>query len=355
VLAGGGTAGHLEPALATAVALEAAVADVRLTFLGTSEGVEATLLPARGRDLTAIPRVPIPRRPGTDLMTLPRRLRGAVKAAEAVLDEVAADVVVGFGGYVAGPAYLAARRREVPVVIHEANIRPGLANRLGARFAAAVAVASDAVDLPGAQVIGIPLRAEIATLDRSALREEGRRAFGLPADAPLLLAFGGSQGARRINNAVAEAAAALSDAGVLLLHATGRGQDTGRPQVPGYHRVEYLDRIECAYAAADLVLCRAGALTVAELTAVGLPAIYVPLPIGNGEQRLNAVPVVAAGGGLLLDDADCTGAAVTDLVLSLLGDDERLTAMGQAARASGNADAADRLAELVLAAVREPS
>lgn len=348
VLAGGGSAGHVSPLLATADALGRLSPDVRITALGTARGLEAELVPARGYPLELVPRVPVPRKPTADLLRLPGRLRGAVRAAARVLDAVGADVVVGFGGYVSAPAYLAARRRGTPIVVHEANPRAGLANRLGARFAARVATSADGVGLPGAVTVGLPLRREIATLDRSALRAEGLAAFGLTDGRPTLLVTGGSQGARTLNTAALGAAGALSDAGVQVVHAAGPRNAVTAPDLPGYRLVPYLERIELAYAAADLVLCRSGANTVAELTAVGLPAAYVPLPHGNGEQRMLAEPVVAAGGGLLVDDASCTPAWIDATLVPLLSDPARVEAMCKAAAGLGARDADEVLARMIL-------
>ena len=350
VLAGGGTAGHISPALALADALRRDDSTVGITALGTERGLETRLVPEHGYELALIPPVPVPRRPGLELLRLPGRLRAAVRAAQDVLERTGADVLVGFGGYVAGPAYLAARRAGVPIVVHEQNVRPGLANRLGARLTPWVAVSSPGVRLHGATYVGLPLRRKIATLDRAALRDRARQHFGLDPDRPTLMVFGGSQGSRRLNEAVSGAAGALGAAGVQVLHATGPANtvEVDLPAgSPPYVTVPYLDQIELAYAAADLVLCRAGASTVAELTAVGLPAVYVPLPIGNGEQRLNAQPVVDAGGGLLVDDADCTPATVRETMLGLLTDPERLAEMGAAAARLGRRDADHRLAALV--------
>ncbi|MFZ5852769.1 MAG: undecaprenyldiphospho-muramoylpentapeptide beta-N-acetylglucosaminyltransferase [Actinomycetota bacterium] len=353
VLAGGGTAGHVEPALALADALRRADPGVGVTFLGSRRGLETRLVPARGYELALLPPVPLPRRVTPQLLTVPVRLAAAVTAAARVLRRARGDVLVGFGGYVALPAYLAARRLGVPVVVHEANARPGLANRIGARLAHTVAVATAGCPLPRAQVVGIPLRRAVATLDRPARRAEARATFGLALDRPTLLVFGGSQGARRLNEAVTGAVADLVAGGAQVLHLAGSAPTALPPPAPasaGYVRLAYTDRMELAYAAADLALCRAGAMTCAELAAVGLPAAYVPLPHGNGEQRWNAAPVVAAGGGLLVADAACTADWVRTTLLPLLGEPDRLAAMGAAAARLGRRDADEALARLVRAA-----
>jgi UDP-N-acetylglucosamine--N-acetylmuramyl-(pentapeptide) pyrophosphoryl-undecaprenol N-acetylglucosamine transferase len=366
VLAGGGTAGHVEPAMAVADALTALDPQVRITALGTARGLETRLVPERGYHLELITPVPLPRKPTGDLFRLPMRVRRAIRQTRAVLDEVDADVVIGFGGYVALPAYLAARggltslrghRRRVPVVIHEANASAGLANRVGARSARRVLSAVPDSGLRHAEVVGVPVRAAITALDRTALRAEARAHFGFADDARVLLVFGGSQGAASINRAVAAAAGELAAAGIAVLHAHGPKNTldlrTPADGDPPYVAVPYLSRMDLAYAAADLAICRSGAMTVAEVSAVGLPAVYVPLPIGNGEQRLNALPVVNAGGGLLVADADLTPEFVAQTVTGLLTDAPRLQAMTAAAALVGHRDAAQRVAQVALDVARD--
>jgi UDP-N-acetylglucosamine--N-acetylmuramyl-(pentapeptide) pyrophosphoryl-undecaprenol N-acetylglucosamine transferase len=357
VLAGGGSAGHIEPALALADALRRRDPRTEITCLGTTRGgLDTKLIPARGYPLELIPAVPMPRKPTIDMLTVPSRLAGTVRRTVEVLDKVAADIVVGFGGHVALPAYFAARRRSLPIVVHEANIRPGLANRVGARMTGWIATGSPDCRINGGRYLGMPLRRMISQLDRAARREEALEFFGLLPDLPTLLVFGGSLGARRLNESIEGAAEAFSAAGVQILHALGRGawrEDTAEFPVPGarYVRVPYLDRMDLAYCAADAVLGRAGMNTCSEIAAVGLPAVYVPLPVGNGEQRLNARPVVRAGGGLLVDDEDLTPAWLGENLLPLLSDPERLGEMGRAAAAFGRRDGDEALADLVYEAM----
>lgn len=345
VVAGGGTAGHIEPALAFADAVRRLHDGARVTALGTERGLDTALIPARGYPLELIPPVPLPRKPSGELLRLPGKIRGAIGRVREVLLQVEADVVVGFGGYVALPAYLGARGR-VPIVVHEANARAGLANKVGARFAERVVAAVPGSGLPNAEVLGIPLRRAVTGMDRPALRPEARKRFGLPENGPVLLVFGGSQGARTLNAAVAAAMPALADAGIAVLHAYGKDAAPG-PPAPGYVAQPYIEDMHMAYAAADAVLGRAGAMTVAEVSAVGLPAVYVPLPHGNGEQALNAAPVVAAGGGVLVPDAELSGDRLLAELIPVLTDPVRLARMGAAARASGHADADERLARVV--------
>ncbi len=350
LLAGGGSAGHVSPLLALADALRRRDPSVRITALGTEAGLEARLVPARGYDLRLVPKVPMPRRPDVALLRLPGALRSAVAAAGVAIDEAGADVVVGFGGYVSAPAYLAARRRRLPIVIHEQNARAGMANRLGARLTTFVGTTFPSTDLANATVVGMPLRREISRLDRAARRAEAMTAFGLDPHWPTVLVTGGSLGAQRLNSAFGGAAAELSAAGLQVLHVTGAGKgflpgvpDVGAP----YVTVPYADRMELAYSAADLAVCRSGANTVCELTAVGLPAVYVPLPFGNGEQQFNAADVIAAGGGLLVDDAALTADWITDELIPLASNGARLDAMGLAAASVGQRNADERLADLV--------
>jgi UDP-N-acetylglucosamine--N-acetylmuramyl-(pentapeptide) pyrophosphoryl-undecaprenol N-acetylglucosamine transferase len=350
LLAGGGSAGHVSPLLSLADALRRRHPDVRVTALGTREGLEARLVPARGIDLRFVPKVPLPRRPSGDLLRLPGNLRAAVAASGAAIDETSAQVVVGFGGYVSTPAYLAARRRGVPIVVHEQNARAGIANRLGARWSRHVATTFSATKLPHARRIGMPLRREVASLDRAAVRPEAAAAFGLDPSRTTLLVTGGSLGAQRLNDAFGARTAQLGDAGIQVLHVTGLGKEfEPRPSPTGvrYVVVPYADRMELAYAAADLVVARSGANTVCELTAVGLPAVYVPLPVGNGEQRLNAAEVVAAGGGLLVEDGDLTPDWIDSHLLALLADGERIVEMGRRARELGEPRADELLADMV--------
>ncbi len=353
LLAGGGTAGHTSPLLATADALRRLDPTIEITCVGTPRGLENRVVPEAGYPLELIPPVPLPRRPSADLVKVPARLWGAVRETLAILDRVRPDVVVGYGGYVSMPVYLAARRRRLPVVVHEQNTVPGLANKVGARLADRVAVSFPDTPLPHAEYVGLPIRRMISQLDRVARRDEGRAFFGLDPERPTLLVTGGSQGARRLNGAVAGAARALAEAGVQVLHVVGPKGEAVPDLGPGatgapYVVVPFVDRMDLAYAAADLVVCRAGASSVTEAAASGLPAVFVPLPIGNGEQVRNARPVVDAGGGLLVADAELTSDWVAATVPALANDPARLATMGAAAAALVPRDADDRLARLVL-------
>lgn len=345
VLAAGGTAGHIEPALNLADALAQLEPGIEVTVIGGETGLETTLVPARGYALRKVPAVPMPRKLSIDLITVGPKVRKAKKLSGAILDELDADVVVGFGGYAALPAYLATKKRPCGLVIHEANATAGLANKVAARFADSVMVS-----VPGSlsgTTLALPLRSAIAHLDRDAMRTTARDYFGFNHTDPVLLVFGGSQGAQHINAVLADSLQELLAHGIQVLHAYGT-KNQAPELMPGYVAVAYLDRMDLAYAAADLGLTRSGAMTVAEVAAVGLPSIFVPLPIGNGEQRLNALPLVEAGGGLLVENAALTAEWLTSTVLNLVKDRDALQLMSQVAAQHGVRDSATRLAAEVL-------
>ncbi|ASU83420.1 undecaprenyldiphospho-muramoylpentapeptide beta-N- acetylglucosaminyltransferase [Nocardiopsis gilva YIM 90087] len=355
-LAGGGTAGHIEPALSLADALRRIDPNAQIVCLGTERGLETRLVPLRGYELGEIPAVPLPRKLTPKLLSVPGKLAGAVSAACEHLDRIQAEVLVGFGGYVATPGYLAARRRRIPIVIHEANPLPGLANRLGARMTPHVYTGHPHTEIRNGRYIGIPLREQISRLDRLSMGDKARAFFGLRPDLPTLLIFGGSQGAQAVNQAAFDCAGAFSAAGVQVLHVVGpknaeEPKDLTRDGVP-YVAVPYVDRMDMAYAAADMAMCRSGAMTCAELTAVGLPATFVPLPIGNGEQRLNAEPIVEAGGGLMVPNADLTPQWIQQNLIPLLTDTDRIVSMSEAAAKMGRRDADEALAREVMAIAR---
>jgi len=355
LLAGGGTAGHVNPLLAIADRLRERTPAASVLVLGTAEGLEARLVPARGHELLTIPRLPFPRRPNAAALRFPARYRAAVRRVEGVLVERAVDVVVGVGGYAAAPAYSAARRAGVPVVLHEANARPGYANRLGARWAAGVGLAFRGTPLRArrgiTEFIGMPLRPEVERLvdpaAREAARAEAIALHGLDPARPTLLVTGGSSGAQRINDALLGAAGAITAAGWQVLHLTGEYREALSSEVPHYHPVRYADRMDLALAAADLALSRAGTSTVAELTALGVPAIFVPYAAGNGEQRLNAAESVAAGGALLVEDAALTPGWASSTLVGLLEDRERIAAMSLRIATVGVPDATERMVALI--------
>jgi UDP-N-acetylglucosamine--N-acetylmuramyl-(pentapeptide) pyrophosphoryl-undecaprenol N-acetylglucosamine transferase len=355
LVAGGGSAGHVQPALAVADALGTLDTAVRVTCLGTSGGLETTLVPEHGYELVLIPQVKFRRRLDLEVLWIPGRLVSTVRAARKVIRDKDIDVVIGFGGYVSLPAYLAARmsvRHRIPVVVHEANARAGIANKVGARLAAVVLAAVPGSGLKGARVVGNPVRCSLSGLDLSSLRAQARKYFGLDPDAPTLLVIGGSLGAVKLNDAVSGAAAELGRAGVGVLHAHGRGKEITLPEpVPGqpaYVALPYLDRMDLAYAAADLILARSGAITVAEIGALRIPVDYVPLMFGNGEQRLNALPQVDAGAALIIEEKTLRPKTIIEQILPLVKDGQALARMRAAAGTSSTKGADELIARIVL-------
>lgn len=354
VIAGGGTAGHVNPMLATAHEILRREPNSTIVMVGTAEGLESRLIPEAGFDLFTIPKLPFPRRPDARAVAFARGWRTTVSRLVTLIRERGVDVVVGVGGYVSAPAYAAARRAKVPLVIHEANARPGLANRWAAGFAARVGVAIPGTKLRRARWVGMPLRRDIASLDIARERRGARRSFDLDPDRPTLLVTGGSLGARRINQAFAGGAPAVLDAGWQILHITGlRDAGTVVSAGPGHVVLDYCDRMTDALASATLVVSRAGSSTLAELTALGLPSILVPYSSGNGEQTLNARPVVAAGGALLLRDAACDVTWVREVLPEILFDSGRIEAMGVAAASAGTRRGAENFVDLIGEALRQ--
>lgn len=353
LLAGGGTAGHVNPLLAVADRLRELVPDAQLLVLGTREGLEARLVPDRGYELLTIDRVPFPRRPGGDALRFVGRFRTAIAQSGRHLADRSVDALVGFGGYASAPAYLAAHRARVPIAIHEANARPGLANRLGARYTPHVGVAFPGTRLRGAQVVGMPLRPEIERLDKRAARLEAAALWGLDPERRTLLVTGGSSGALRINRAVSASVPLLLGTGWQVLHVTGRNFDGQDPGLPGYRIVPYAERMELALAMADFAISRSGAATVAELAALGIPSALVPYAVGNGEQRHNARLLVDAGGALLVADARFDADWIASDLVPLLLDRPAIAALAARAAAVGSLDGAQRMAELALRALRD--
>ena len=347
LLAGGGTAGHVNPLLAVADALRAREPDAQILVLGTREGLEARLVPERGYELLFVDKVPFPRRPNRAAAAFPARFRRAIAQVREHIADRDVDVVVGFGGYASAPAYVAARRARVPFVVHEANARPGMANALGARRAAGVGVAFDGTPLKRGRVVGMPLRREIVDLDRAGLRGEAAQYFGLDAARPTLLVFGGSLGAQRLNEAFGDSWQDVLDAGWQLLHVTGERSELPDPGVAGYAVRRYVDRMDLAFAVCDLIVSRAGAATVSEISALGIPAVYVPYAVGNGEQALNAASAVRAGAAILIPDGEFTADRVRSEVVPLLADDARRAAMTDAAASVGIRNGTENVVEMI--------
>lgn len=365
LIAGGGTGGHVFPTLATAAALRELAPAVGVEFVGTARGLESRLVPEAGWTLHRVQAAPLARKVSPATLRLPGVLLGATREVARLIRERDVRVAAVFGGYVAVPLALAAWRTGTPLVVHEQNAIPGVANRLAARWARTVAVS-----FPGAMprfrhrdvvLVGNPVRPELAGIDRAALRDEAMARFGLDPARRTLLVFGGSQGARRINDAVVAAAGMWTDpARLQILHAAG-GAEHERVRAaweamgaagPLVRCESFIDRMDLAYAAADLVLCRAGASSIAELTVLGLPAVLVPYPHATADhQTANALEVAAAGGAVVIPDDELDAARLVAAVQPLLAGDEALAGMARGARSFGRPEAARELAELILSAI----
>jgi UDP-N-acetylglucosamine--N-acetylmuramyl-(pentapeptide) pyrophosphoryl-undecaprenol N-acetylglucosamine transferase len=352
VIAGGGTAGHVNPALALAHALDGD----EVSFVGTERGLEARMVPEHGFRFRAIEVAGFDRAKPYAFPVVAVRAATAIRQSRALLAEIAPDVVVGMGGYVSLPVALAARSRRIPLVLHEQNIVLGLANRVAKRGAQRVAVSfEETLSEAGPRGVhtGNPVAADLAHLDRDAARASAYEHFDLSPDRRTVLIFGGSLGAHTLNVAGYELAIAWKDrTDVQIFHISGRKglmiMGDPPPDVSGVlHHADYVDDMKLAYAVADLAICRGGATTVAELCAVGLPAVIVPYPHHRDRQQERHGRVLeAAGAAVVVGDAEATAARLASIAGELLVED-RLARMAVAARSLGRPDAAGALARVV--------
>jgi UDP-N-acetylglucosamine--N-acetylmuramyl-(pentapeptide) pyrophosphoryl-undecaprenol N-acetylglucosamine transferase len=344
IVAGGGTGGHVIPALAIAQELRSRY-NAHVVFVGTARGIETRLVPAAGFELHLIEvgglnRVDFPTRLKT-LLDLPR----AVMASANLIREFRPDVMVGVGGYASGPAMLAAAMMNTPAVAFEPNVVPGFANRMVAPMVRAAAVHFEKTChyFRNCYVTGVPVRREFFNLPKR------------PIDAPpTLLVFGGSQGASAINRVVLESLSRLMEAvpSIYVIHQTGE-RDYPEAQV-AYLQARlaaevspFIDDMPDAFARADLVLCRSGASTVAEIAAAGKPAIFVPLPTAaDDHQRHNAATLAAGGAARLLPQAELTADRLAAEIASQLCDRPGLAQMSEAARGFAHPEAAAKIASL---------
>ncbi len=309
ILAGAGTAGHVEPALAVARWIREHAPETELLFLGTATGVENRLVPAAGFPLVTITKAAFPRTLSASALTWPVRFGSSLLQVRSIIRGSA--LVIGFGGYVCAPAYSVAKTLGIPFLIHEANAKAGMANRLGAALGGEVlrAFGTSSVQEKSNNVVGIPLRSEIVTLagltadQRRAFREAARSELGLDPAAPTLLVFGGSLGSLRFNQAIANSLEFILAQGIQVIHAVGGNNELPYAR-PGYHPVPYIDQMAKAYGAADVVIARSGAVTTTETGLLGIYSIYIPLDIGNGEQRFNAEIVTTQGGGEIVPNVE---------------------------------------------------
>lgn len=360
VLSGGGTAGHINPALALAEVLSDRGWDVR--FAGTPGGVEARLVPAAGIDFTPFEASGFNRSHPLSLPKALAKIAKSTKLAKKWFEEIRPDVVVGFGGYVSIPVGRAALQTGVPLVLHEQNSVMGLANRELAKHANAVCVtyecAAQGIDPAIVHLTGNPVRARVL----SATREEGRAMLGVPEDATMLLVFGGSLGARHINQAVcALKADLLSRENLYIVHITGPKElDSVREALAltsaeeaRWHVMGYQDRMGETLAAADAIVSRSGASSLAEIAARAIPALLVPFPHATADhQTTNARAYVEAGCAFLVPDAEVETDLFAEKLRALIDDESVRASMHAAALSQGAADAASRLADVVMGAAR---
>ena len=323
VLAGGGTAGHIEPALAVARQWKISHPNDELIFLGTSSGLENSIVPAANFKLHLIPRVRISRKPSFSWIRIPVDLVSSIYSSKKIIRD--ADVLIGFGGYVSAPAYIAAQLSRVPIVIHEANARPGWANRLGSMFTQHLAVAHpvSAGKFSSALLAGLPLRSDVsqgfieAESNWKSARESAKSSLGFDSSKPLVVVMGGSQGSVAINSVIADSLEYLSGRNIQFLHSVGKANALPHSTAL-YKAVPYIDAMAKAYLAADLIIARSGAVTCSEFRALGRYALFVPLPIGNGEQFVNAASLVAEGRAEVINQKDFTVSFIKDNIDHLL-------------------------------------
>ncbi|MFJ4710573.1 UDP-N-acetylglucosamine--N-acetylmuramyl-(pentapeptide) pyrophosphoryl-undecaprenol N-acetylglucosamine transferase [Streptomyces sp. NPDC088785] len=358
VIGAGGTGGHIYPGLALADALRRAVPGAAISFVGTERGLETRLVPDAGYRLHTVDMIPFDPALGARRYLLPAALMKSGAQCRTILRAQGAHIAVGMGGYPSAPVIVGARMTGLPSLIHESNAVPGRANRFAARLTPHIAVAFDRsrAHLPGgtrALTTGMPIAAALAGLDRAALRDPARRALGVPDGARLVLVNGGSLGAARLTDAAVGLAARwrTRDDVHLLIKTGPAALDDTRRRLLGTPAaaVPYLDRMDLAYAAADLVVCRAGSATVAELATTRVPAVLVPYPHAPGDHQTHNARVLSdAGAGLLLPDGRATPEALAALVEPLLADPARLAAMAAAAPGGPHAGAAGLLADHVI-------
>lgn len=355
---GGGSAGHSIPCVAVSEAVAERRPDAEFLFIGATREVDRALFERLGLPHRLIDAQPFPYSLSPALVKAYLTLRRVRKVARAIIDEFSPDVTFSTGGFVSAPVVPEARRAGVPIVLHAADARPGRANLALARHADTVTVAYEAsVDrIRGKNVIctGQPVRRAIL----HASRERGRAQLGIPEDAHLLLAIGGSQGADTINRALVDALPQLLRMpNFQAVHFTGlthveryRSATSGLEAAPGsgYQCHGFFEEPGDIFAAADILISRCGSSSMAEIATVGAPCIAVPYPHAGGHQRLNVEHLEEAEAAVVIDDAHLSGGTLGGLVVQLLSDPDRLAAMSEAAKAQARPGAADQIAELLL-------
>lgn len=353
LLAGGGTAGHVNPLLAVAEELirVGVTEDTDIVVVGTREGLESRLVPEAGFRLFTTARLPLPRRFSFEALLFWPRFAQAVVQVMGLIRSHKTEIVAGFGGYASAPAYVAAWLTRTPLVIHEANAVPGFANRLGSKLTRHVVTTFSATRLPHSRALGMPMARAITHPAKKIAVATARKHFGLDPQKKTLLVTGGSQGSRTLNSTMGSMVQEVLSLGWQIIHLVGRKNDLPENQPEGYVALHYCDRMDMAFRAATAVISRAGAATVSEIQIVGLPAIFVPYPVGNGEQEKNAKDSLDAGAAVMVLDRDFTPDYVRNTVLPLLADDGALERMRACSEGLGRPDAAGAFVTVMMEAL----
>lgn len=353
ILAGGGTAGHVNPLLAVAEELVASGVSTpaEILVVGTATGLEARLVPQAGYELATTARLPFPRRVNLEAVLFWPRFGFAVLGVVRVIRRHRPEVIAGFGGFASAPSYVAAWLTGTPLVIHEANAVPGFANRLGARLTRYVVTTFSRTRLTHARLLGMPMARRITTAQSRPSASSARSHFGLAPRKPTLVVTGGSQGSVSLNSTIQTVAADILATGWQILHIVGGKNPVPENRPEGYFALGYCDQMDKALAAATLIISRAGAATVSEIQLLGVPAIFVPYPVGNGEQEKNAADSLQASAAVLVLDRQFTPEYVRSMVLPLLADDGAIRRMAQNAGGLGRPNAAPGFVAVMLEAL----
>jgi len=353
LLAGGGTAGHIEPALAVARSLRKLDPSCELLFLGSKEGLETQIIPAVGFELFLIPKVKVPRKVTPALLLAPIQLLKAINESIKALSGV--NAAIGFGGYISAPLYIAAKIKKVPFLIHEQNAKPGMANRLGAYLTPHVALSYrvNAGALKKGTLTGVPLRQDVllalkeASKDwqvaRNLAKQRVAAKYQIDLELPMAFIFGGSQGSQAINSVIADSRTIFAQGKFSVIHGVGKNNPLPARDST-YVAVDYITEMADLYLASDIVIARSGAVTCAEVAALARYALFIPLPIGNGEQALNAAPLVANGRATLVKQSDFNSSWLKLNLAELLERSRNAPMAGD----DNAINAADRLSSMIM-------
>ncbi len=357
LIAGGGTAGHINPGIAIAKYIKEKQPDAEIIFVGTERGLEKRLVPREGFELKFIKVRGFRRKLSFDTLVALKELLDGISQAGAVIKEFKPDIVIGTGGYVCGPVLFVAARKKIPTLVHEQNAFPGITNRILSRFVDTVAISfkeSEKFFSAAKKLVltGNPIRREMLKIDRKAAREK----LGIKEHTPVIVAFGGSRGAEKINQALVEMIRDyLKEVDCKVIFATGESQfDKINMQLEGISNkaaevVPYIYDMASVMASADLVVCRAGAITIGELTALGVPSIMIPSPyVTANHQEHNARALEKQGAAKVILEKDLSGKLVYQEMISLIRDERRLREMAANAKRVGVRDAIEKIYEIIV-------